>query len=53
MRGKTRTNIVDLAKVMPSDRAMTPEERHRLRMSFGQSFKRDAVPMSRPPAPVT
>ena len=51
LRGKTRTNIVDLSKTMPTDRALTPEERHRLRMSFGQTFKRDAVPMDRP-APV-
>lgn len=49
--GRTRTNIIDLAKAMPSDRALTPEERHRLRLSFGKSFKRNAVPIERPEAP--
>ena len=51
MRGKTRTSIIDLSKTMPTDRALTPEERHRLRLTFGKTFKRDAVPMDRP-APV-
>lgn len=48
MRGKVRTNIVDLRTAMPSDRAMAPEERHRLRLSLAHAFKRDAVPLSRP-----
>lgn len=49
LRGNVRTNIVDLAEAMPMDRKLTPEERHRLRLSFGSSFKRDApAPLSRP-----
>lgn len=52
LRGTVRENIVDLRKVMPTNRALTPEERHRLMLTMGRRATKQGplpAPMARTP----
>lgn len=48
LRGNVRLSVVDLRKVMPTDRPLTPEERHRLMLTMGRRG-RNPPPMERVP----